>query len=272
MNVWKATLAAGISTITLGCATAHPIGPLDTSSAGYRDPAFREAELKSSGLAVLPVTADHPADTALAERVGPRIALAIENRQVCAVVVRPAGVKESFLRDGLSERFLAMLAELPENGALDRATLDAMAQSTGCRYFLQASVRTGSSYDVAPIDGVPHSSRAVTADIFAQLWDASTGEVVWEGIGGGAALTNPPHGGSSFQVVAVAEAGIAQRLGMDPDAQSPRRNVLELHDRDHSQIASVKGENADRADAAITGLHVLLAVIEVAGAIAEIAD
>lgn len=269
MNVSRAlVVAVALSTISLGCATARPIGPLDTSSAGYRDASFQDAELKASGVAVLPVTADHPMDVAVAERVGPRVALAIENRQVCAVVLRPADVKERFARDGVSERFLKMLAELPERRELDRATLDAMAQSTGCRYFLQAAVRTGNAYDVAG----GHGSRAVTSDIFVQLWDASTGDVVWEGIGGGAALTNPPHGGTTEQAMALAVSGAAALLGRDP-ASLPAPHVLaELHERDHIEAMATADENHARADAAVTGLHLFAAFAEIAVAIADIAD
>ena len=271
MNAFKATrfaAAASVSLLVFGCASARPISAIDTSSIGYQDESITPHALKSSGVAVLPVTSSKPGDGFAAERAGTRVAMEIEGKQVCAIVVGPGEVKERFEERGITGEFERMMKELPDRG-LDRATLGAMADATGCRYFLQAHYQTGSSYHSASVDGRPHGSRAVTARLNAQLWDAESGEVVWEGIGGGAALTNPPHGGTSGQVESIAIAGLADILGKHPSVIPEPRDVGLLHHREHMEMANVNGENAERADAAIAGLELMSAVLQVAAVLAD---
>lgn len=271
MNPFKASriaVAASITLVLAGCASARPISAIDTSSIGYQDESITPHGLKSSGVAVLPVTSSTPGDASPAERAGTRVAMEIEGKQVCAIVLPPAEVKERLAQHGITGEVDRMMKELPERG-LDRATLGAMAEATGCRYFLQAHYQSGSSYHLADVDGHPHGSRAVTARLNAQLWDAASGEVVWEGIGGGAALTNPPHGGTAGQVESIAISGLANVVGKHPSVIPEPRDVGELHHREHMEIASVNGENAARADAAITGLELFAAVLQVAAAVAD---
>lgn len=273
MTALKGIGAASLSLLVLGCASARPIAPVDASSASYRSEALTADVLQPSGIAVLPVTFSQSGDGSTAERAGGRIAMALESRRVCAVVMHPADVKGRLALEGVSGRLEEMLASLPETGELDRATLGAMAEATGCRFFLQAHYRSGAFHHVAPVDGVPHGSRAVTSSLHAQLWDAVTGDVVWEGLGGGAALTNPPHGGTTEQTLTLAVNGLATMVARDAaPLPAPEDVVADLHHRDHLEAAAVRGENAARADAAVTGLHVLVGVLELAGAIAEIAD
>ena len=262
-------LAVGLA--ASGCATARPIAPIDTSSSHYRSAELDDTALQHAGLAVLPVT--HAGTAAFdLQRTGNELREAIERRQICAAVIGPTEVRERFAREAVLDDFERLIAELPRTASLDRVTLDSMARATGCRYFLQASIRGETSADRASVNGRPHTSHAVTTDLHAQIWDAASGEVVWEGVGGGAALTTSPHHGSLRQTREIAVRGLARCVGNDPSWDPASRHVAQLHEMDHAQAAEVEGQNMEALDAVATGLEVFVAMLQVAGAIAEIVD
>lgn len=240
-----------------GCAKQVAIEAIDTSVTRYRAADLDAATLRESGVAVLPLTATDAENAAAAARLQPDLVEVLRRRGVCAAVLDPEEVRERFAREGVTRGFDRMIARLPQSGTLDREVLDDMGRATGCRFFLQANVVSGSSKDTADVRGVPHTSWAVTTEVHAQLWDAATGEVVWEGTGGGAALLGEPHFGSRNQTEWYASHGVANRLGQDPSQQPPPRAVADLHEQDHMQVATVGEQNDERANAALATIHVI---------------
>ena len=244
-----------------GCVKPVPLEAIDTSVTRYRAPELDAPTLRESGVAVLPISASDAANAAAAQRMTPDLVAALERRGVCAAVIAPDEVRARFDRAGVTLRFEKMVARLPVTERLDRDVLDEMGQATGCRFFLQAVAVSDSSTSHATPNGIPHTSHAVTTELHAQLWDAATGEVVWEGTGAGAALLGDPHYGSHNQTEWYATRGVANRLGQDPSEQPRPRTVAELHEHDHAQVQSVSAENQDRAEAATLGLYVLAEVL-----------
>lgn len=256
MQVTRALCLGLFALATAGCAAAHPIAPMDTGIIRFRAPAFDEALLRQSGVVVLPLASASPsssADVGVASRLGRRVAIALREQGVASIVLSPAEARERLVEAGLS-------ADIPwSDELLAPETLAAVAHATRCRFVLHASAGTGSSVDEATLHGTgslvgtpytsrkPHVSRVVTTDIEGHLWDAVTGDLVWAGHGGGAALTLAPHYGNTNHTDSLAIDGFAARFGRDPAGQPEPQTVAHLHAKDHAQAADVIATNREIA-------------------------
>lgn len=259
-------LAAVLFTLASGCATVQPIAPIDTSAPTWRDPSLSRQEVRQAGVAVLPVRATQPRNAAAGADAGERLAQALVARPLATAILPPSEVRERFEREGITGDVEDMICRLDETGRFDRETLDRMGRATGCRFFLQASLVTAASTEYA--DGAAHASHAVETRLHAQLWDAATGEVVWEGVGGGAALSSAPHGGRFEHATAIAIPGLARVVERAPHEEPEPRSVAALHAADHAAHFAANDTNARNADFALTSLVLLAEIAEVAVAIA----
>ena len=262
----RITLAALLA-VASGCSTVQKIAPVDTSAASYRDDELNRPEMRQASIAVLPVRPGS-GNTELAEAAGARVSRNLSARGLAMQVLPPAEVRERFERAGIAEEVEAMICALPESGQLDPKTLDAMGFATGCRFFVMTSITHRVSRDIANIGGAVHGSEAQSTVLYAQLWDASTGQVVWEGEGGGAALLGPPHFGSARITTTIAADGLARVLERAPHEVRDPDSVETLHARSHDEYARVAQTNAQQADAC-TGVVAMLEIIVAVGQLAR---
>lgn len=249
-----------------GCTAVHSIAPVDASSVTYKSPAMSRTDLKESRLAVLPIAATER-NEGFRRAAANELCGALERGGVAAEIVRPADVQGRLGEGGLASDVDGLLLGYERTGLVDKEALARLGEATGCRFLLTTRADSKATRDDYAAGAIHRASNVASASFRCRLWDAASGEVVWEGEGAAGALTNAPHYGTHAQVMTMAANGLATRLGKAPSDVPPPRNIDNLHDADQDQHRqrAAEGENA------VAALNVFCAVFEVAGAIAEIA-
>lgn len=87
-------------------------------------------------------------------------------------------------RADLAEEYARMLKDYEESGILRKATLSKIGKALGVRYVIQLSLLqytqdTSTRFSILGIRFL--QTRSSTLRVFAQIWDTSTGGIVWEG-------------------------------------------------------------------------------------------
>jgi len=87
-------------------------------------------------------------------------------------------------RDNLADDYTNMLRDYETSGILRKESLQRIGKSLGVRYLIQLSLLqysqdTSTRFSVFGIRFL--GTRASTLRVFAQIWDASSGAIVWEG-------------------------------------------------------------------------------------------
>jgi len=249
-------LAAALIAATAACATVSPVPPVDTSAIQYRASELRVDTLSSEGIAVLPLGAAKNAETVrpFAERM---VTEQIQATRPKAKVLS-ANAVQTALQDNAA--YAAYTELLDTHGQPDEVRADTLAvvgDAVGVRYLLVSFLETERS--------VQYNTEAIEARIYAQLWDAKSGTLVWEGIGAAAASMSTPTPGNVTPVssaVRQAARGLAVRLGRSQQDIRRTSTVDEVHAAAQGEIAHTQATNAAQAEAAVHGAYLLLLILD----------
>ena len=193
-----------------GCATAIK----DKSSVNYVANSFNPAELRSGGLAMLPVVAGQGQEAF-------RRPLAEALSTSCALAMKPGRFLSwretmQLLNDNdMSDEYQSMISTYRETSILRKETVSLLGELLECRYLLFVSLEkfhTQESTSYSFLSGNTYQRKsAVTA--FCQTWDSQPGDVVWEGAAsaksvGGEMTYDKPYD----EYARVAANGLVRRL------------------------------------------------------------
>ena len=87
-------------------------------------------------------------------------------------------------RADLADEYTNMLRDYETSGILRKASLKRIGEIVGARYLIQLSLLqyTQDTSTRASVFGIRFmQTRSSTLRVFAQIWDAAAGEIVWEG-------------------------------------------------------------------------------------------
>lgn len=255
-------LLALAALLTSGCSTVHPIGPVDASAVTYKSPSFSPTDLKDARLAVLPIAASD-GNEGFRRSAGERLCAALEKNEVAAEVIRPEEVADLLGEGNLAADVDRLLFGFERTGIVDKDALARIGEATGCRFLLTTGADSKQTRDDYQAGYTHKASTVASASLRCRLWDAASGDVVWEGEGAAGVLTNAPHNGTHAQALGLAANGVACRVGKGPNEAGAPHDIDRLHDADQRQNVRVatEGENA---------LHLMLGAIYVGAAVAEI--
>lgn len=255
-------LLSGLASLA-GCTSVHSIAPVDASAVTYKSPSLSRTDLRESRLAVLPIVASD-SNEGFRRAAADELCVALERGGIAAEVVRPAEVKVRLGEGGLAADVDGLVLGYERTGIVDREALTRLGEATGCRFLLTTRADSKVTRDDYSAGAAHKASTVASVKYHSRLWDAASGDVVWEGEGAAGALTNAPHYGTHGQAMTMAANGLVTRLGKSPSECTPPRSIDNLHDADQNQ-------HRQRAAEGETALNVLCGALYVAGAVAEIA-
>lgn len=167
----------------------------------YRDDDFSTDALSGGGLAILPVVAGEGSE-GYRRPFGQSINRAVDSLNALnstAVEVTHWNDTMQLLNDaGLTSEYQSAIEAYRTTSVLDRAFLGRLAEATGSRYMLFLLLGdydndSSTTYSLFSRSSNTRETAGVTA--FAQIWDTTNSDVVWEG----AAAVDAEANSGSFQ-------------------------------------------------------------------------
>ncbi|MBN2731651.1 MAG: hypothetical protein JXR26_04390 [Balneolaceae bacterium] len=175
--------------------TACSAGINTTSKVSYNKPSFTNESLQEGGLALLPITAG-----AGLEGYRRPFGNALNSySDSLSGNMQYYGWQESMNElneKGLADAYNEAISNYSQTSIIDKSTLQEMGNAIGARYFLYVQLgnfdkSSDTSYNM--FTGL-QTTRKNQVSAYAQIWDAATGDVVWE------AVSNAEASSSSMMV------------------------------------------------------------------------
>lgn len=205
-----------------GCAT---ITPIDTSVVTYKSNEVQFEKFSNSQIAVLPVLAGEGYEgfrRVTADEISTALMIQLPNIQVLS----PKETLNKLNDFNLSESYANMMDDYSKTAILNKETLNSIGDKLGCKYLLYSKVDTERSIETFIVEGNLRTSKVIGVEIYAQLWDTSIGDIVWEGHGGSAA---PQTGNDVPILINLAAEGLAKRIAKSSIEVTPPQNASLIH-------------------------------------------
>lgn len=170
--------------IALFLGLAACAGPLSqfnfTAAELQRIPEFTHQNLEDEKIGILSATGDNSYRRVL----GDSLSKALRQIHPNIPQVPPQQALSVLNGAGLAGEYAKMLREYETSGILRKTSLQRIGKALGVRYLIQMSLLqytqdTSTRFSVLGIRFV--QTRSSTLRVFAQIWDATTGGIVWEG-------------------------------------------------------------------------------------------
>jgi len=172
----------GICLGLAGCA-----GPLTqfnfTAAELQRLPTFTHTELEKGRVAILSAVA---VDVYHEYRrvLGDSFSKALRQIYPAIPQISPQETLSLLNRAGFADEYIAMVRGYESAGILGKSSLERFSHALGVRYMIQVSLLqytqdTATRFSILGLR--LFQTRSSTLRVFAQIWDASTGGIVWEG-------------------------------------------------------------------------------------------
>lgn len=167
-----------------GCAVSSQA----TSNESYRASSFSEDALNQEGLAILPVVAGQGVE-GYRRPFGQAVN---ETADSLLMNVTPwQGSMDDFNDAGIVSEYNDAIQAYQRTSILDRELVEKMREATGTRYFMYMRLAPPESerdVSYSAFSGVT-TSETNSVSAFGQIWDASVGDVVWEGVASASVTT-----------------------------------------------------------------------------------
>jgi hypothetical protein len=165
---------------------------VDTSCQKYKSDSFSKAMITQKGIGILPVLGadDRPGLTRITtEALNRNMKLAYGNTPVKATTE----VLSKMYETNLSQEYNAALIKYATTDSLSKNMLEQLGQSLSVNYILTSRLWKDEEYENLNKKN-PNKEKIPIDEMFlqSQVWDTKTGQVVWEGMGGVAALKSYP--------------------------------------------------------------------------------
>ena len=170
-----------VEILIIGCIPA-PIRNI--SEVGYIKEGFSESSLESEGLALLPIVAGQGQE-AYRRPLAEAINQSIQKAKPELKFLNWEETMSILNKEKLVEKYQKAISSYRETAIIDHDLLQEIGEALGTRYLLFISLEEfhKSSKSQYYIGAGWHTSKTAKVDAFAQIWDCSTGDVVWEGRG-----------------------------------------------------------------------------------------
>jgi len=225
---WRLTLTV-IWTLTLtSCIGAFKQWGEETSIV-WKAPTFDSRSLERQPVVVLNALTGMSLE-GYRHQVSQSLFLTLTKEKNPLSVLSPQETLGRLNRAGLGKEVSAMTSDYFTSGILDRDTLWKICQTLECRYVLQPSLAAFRQYmdDRLRFFGLRvFQTRVTILRLSLQIWDAHTGEIVWESSGEGTMAAE------DVRDVMIPFEEITQKLWIKilsdlwPQAESPQNEPLE---------------------------------------------
>lgn len=174
----------------------------------FRDDSFSIDSVDQYGIALLPITGSNQTFNSVVSISADTVLQSYEFTNY----VGPRQVSNDLNNRGLVREYQEMINNYHSSGIADNAQLREIGEATGTRYLLKiqiGSLNREADTKTNYVDGSVHTTEEKDVRIYGLLWDASTGNVVWEAASTAVAsegeLTTINQTDSEFYQAATAE-------------------------------------------------------------------
>lgn len=165
---------------------------VDTSCQKYKSDSFSKAMITQKGIGILTVLGadDRPGLTRITtEALNRNMKLAYGNTPVKATTE----VLSKMYENNLSQEYNAALIKYATTDSLSKKVLEQLGQTLSVNYIMTSRLGNDQQYNYLDINNQNKGNAAIDEMFLqSQVWDTKTGQVVWEGMGGVAALKSYP--------------------------------------------------------------------------------
>ncbi len=157
------------------------------TSLSWKAPSFELQSLEGKQLAILDAVVGMGLE-GYRHQVSQSLFRALTEAERSFHVISPQETKSQLNREGLAKAVSAMAQDYTQSGILDRETLNHIAETLGCQYVIQPSMAEFQQTLISRLRffGLRvFQTRITNLRLSLQLWDARTGEIVWESSGEG---------------------------------------------------------------------------------------
>lgn len=202
---------------------------VDTSCQKYKSDSFSKAMITQKGIGILPVHGadDRPGLTRITtEALNRNMKLAYGNTPVKATTE----VLSKMYENNLSQEYNAALIKYATTDSLSKNILEQLGQSLSVNYILTSRLWKDEEYDNLN-KKIPNKEKIPIDEMFlqSQVWDTKTGQVVWEGMGGVAALKSNP-----INVVEHTTAGLTKVLAQNNE----KKEVYDSYNQKYKNVTA----------------------------------
>lgn len=217
-------LIIGILLLT-NCAIIEPI---NTSCVSYKSQTFQYSDLQNSKIAILPVLAGEGWE-GFRRGTGDELTNAFRNVFVSQNILSPTQTLNLINDSDLSREYASVIEDYRTSGILNKKILKDLGEAVRVKYMVYSEVRedeTLSSFSTGTYSSV--YTKTKSANIYSQLWDIQTGDIVWEGFGGGAMTSTGSQPAVLNNLIKIASTGLAERIGKSINETPPCKNASDL--------------------------------------------
>jgi hypothetical protein len=202
---------------------------VDTSCQKYKSDSFSKAMITQKGIGILTVLGadDRPGLTRITtEALNRNMKLAYGNTPVKATTE----VLSKMFENNLSQEYNAALIKYATTDSLSKKVLEQLGQTLSVNYIMTSRLGNDQQYNYLDINNQNKGNAAIDEMFLqSQVWDTKTGQVVWEGMGGVAALKSYP-----INVVEHTTAGLAKVLAQNNE----KKEVYDSYNQKYKNVTA----------------------------------
>lgn len=158
----------------------------------YRSETFNRSTLAAGGLAILPVSAGQGQE-GYRRPFGDAINRAVDSLSAGVSVSRWQDAMQQVNDAGLTQAYQTAISAYQTTSIVDRSVMQQISAATGKRYFLYTVLgpfEADSRVQRSALGSSTYTQESAGVTAFAQVWDAQTGDVAWEGRASSSATSN----------------------------------------------------------------------------------
>lgn len=226
--------------MAVGLGACTTITSINTSLVTYTSYQFSFAEFQNSSLAILPVITHLTKYEGFKRPAGEAIAQSILIRHKNMTIVPPQVTLGAINDAGLSGKYSNMMLSYAQTSILDQETITQICDATNVRFLLYTKLGAEETVETDYDRSMGVTKTKVTDfEIYAQLWDRASGDIVWEGKGGAAHLSNMT---TLPELVTLAAENLAEQIGRTAAETPSPQDTSVLHSQAKSnQVAAYLG-------------------------------
>lgn len=227
------------------------IKPLDTSCVTYKSSELSIEEMNNFNIAILPVLEGEGFE-GFRRLTGEELTKVFRVTLSSDKVLSPIQTLNSINDANLTEEYSDLIEDYNRSAILNKQTLKMLGEALGCRYLIYSKVGHSEDYVVIST-GYGYTRYDISeANIYTQVWDTQLGDIVWEGIGGGAAIEGS-EGSDLNSLISLAALGLSNRIGKSSNETPPCQTSKLLKD----QVSS----NYTATILAVSGISLIVSLI-----------
>jgi hypothetical protein len=175
--------------LALGMLLSACVGPLQQwgaqTSLMLKAPSFKSSTLEGEPIAVLNAVVGVGLE-GYSHQVSRSLFNTLEQARPTLKVISPLDMLSQINREGLAAEYAAMVSQYLQSGILDRMALEKVSKALNARYVFQPSMAAfaqsvSGRFSIFGLRLI--QTRVSTLRLSVQIWDARSGEIVWEATG-----------------------------------------------------------------------------------------